>query len=94
MTGTERMRQIGSAIAEIARLGYPEATSTDSARASEAFCLFISDTCLSGPQRVTAQRNAVAGDCCSVTRSGSNAAALPKPVSALPADGRAPSGRS
>jgi hypothetical protein len=34
---------IGSAIAEIARLGYREATSTDSARASEAL-LFIGDT--------------------------------------------------
>jgi hypothetical protein len=35
---------IGSAIAEIARLGYPEATSTDLARAAGALGLFISDT--------------------------------------------------
>jgi hypothetical protein len=34
---------IESAIAEIARSGYPEATSSDSARASEALGLFISN---------------------------------------------------
>jgi hypothetical protein len=35
---------IESAIAEIARSGNPEATSSDSARASEALGLFVGDT--------------------------------------------------
>jgi hypothetical protein len=42
-SGTIVCASIGSAIAEIARLGYPEATSSDSARASETWP-FISDT--------------------------------------------------
>ena len=35
---------IESAIAEIAHSGYPEATSTGSACASQALCLFVGDT--------------------------------------------------
>jgi hypothetical protein len=39
MLGLSVCASIDSAIAEIARSGYPEATSTDSARASEALGL-------------------------------------------------------
>jgi hypothetical protein len=44
MTALSVCASIRRATAEIARLGYPEATSTDLARASEAFGFFISDT--------------------------------------------------
>jgi hypothetical protein len=43
MTRTERVRQYRGANAKIARSGYPEATSTDSARGSQALGLFISN---------------------------------------------------
>ena len=42
--GLSACASIESAIAEIARSGNPEATSSDSAHASEALGLFISDT--------------------------------------------------
>jgi hypothetical protein len=43
MTRTERVREYRGANAKIARSGYPEATSTDLDRASEALGLFISN---------------------------------------------------
>jgi hypothetical protein len=42
--GLSACASIGSAIAEIARSGNPEATSSDSARAFEALGLFVGDT--------------------------------------------------
>jgi hypothetical protein len=42
VTASPTRYRIESAIAEIARSGYPEATSTDLARAFEALGLFIS----------------------------------------------------
>jgi hypothetical protein len=44
MTRTERVREHRGANAKIARSANPEATSTDSARASEALGLFVGDT--------------------------------------------------
>jgi hypothetical protein len=58
MLGTERCASIESAIAEIARSGYPEATSTGfGSRLRRPFNQ--RHRCLSRPQRVTSSRDSV-----------------------------------
>ena len=89
MLGTERCASIESAIAEIARSGYPEATSTGfGSRLRRPFNQ--RHRCLSRPQRVTSSRDSVtAYD--GVTYWYRNSVATARPPVAAPPAGRSTS---